>query len=240
MWEALEKTEAVGTFDPAAVTGLPQAARRYLLRAVVPGAPLAASVELTIDGRLRSAPDNPWMEFTSREILHREMGFVWRASTAGMPVRGYDRYVDGAGEMRWRLFGLVPVVQAQDENVTRSAAERYAAERIFLPTSLSPGPGVEWLPDEADDARVAVDVDGRRILLTLTLTEEGDLAQVRLDRWGDRGAGSWRLEPYGVRCAEPRTFEGFRIPTRVEARWSPGNENELLYFEGRISSAQYR
>ena len=239
MWAALEAATPQTPYDSALLESLPDAARRYLQRAIAPDAPPAAFVKLQIDGRLRPAADKPWTAFTSREILGRERGFVWRARMADTPVRGFDRYFDQTGEMCWRLFGLVPVMRAADHNVTRSAAERYAGERIFLPTSLLPGPAVRWLPDEEGSARVALDVDGREIVLTLDLTDEGDLVQVRFDRWGDRGTGDWRLEPYGVRCAAPRTFHGIRIPTRVEALWSPGTDRELLYFEGRVREASY-
>jgi len=39
-------------------------------------------------------------------------GYLWAARTrlAGLPVTGYDRLGSGAGEMRWRLLRLIPVL----------------------------------------------------------------------------------------------------------------------------------
>ena len=65
-------------------------------------------------------------------------------------VGGFDRYLDGHGQLRWKLLGVVPVTQAEGPDVTRSAVGRVAGEAMWLPTALLPRFGVEW---EASDDR---------------------------------------------------------------------------------------
>ena len=46
-------TATAETFDPAAITGLPEPARRWLSHAIAPGTPLWSSVELTMNGQIK-------------------------------------------------------------------------------------------------------------------------------------------------------------------------------------------
>src|SRR5438067_4432369 len=111
---------AAETFDPAAITGLPEPARRWLGHAIAPGTPLCSSVELTMHGQIRLGR---WRPFTARQVLAPPDGYLWaaRVRLAGLPVTGYDRLGPGAGEMRWRLLGLLPVLNESGSDVTRSA-----------------------------------------------------------------------------------------------------------------------
>ena len=153
-------------FEAGTVAELPEPARRYLLRAIEPGTPLARSVELTMSGQLVLDPERPPLAMQAEQILAPPAGFVWRARVAsgGMRIRGFDLYAGGEGAMRWQLWGLVPVVRARGRDVDRSAAGRLAMEAILMPAALVPGRGVTW---EA--------VDENRARFVMTVGEEDEL-----------------------------------------------------------------
>ena len=73
-------------------------------------------------------------------MLSPQRGFVWTARAAGL-IAGGDRYLDGAGTMRWKLAGLVTVAAGEGADISRSAAGRAGAEGVWLPTALLPGSG---------------------------------------------------------------------------------------------------
>ena len=79
-----------------------------------------------------------WRPFTARQVLAPPDGYLWAATArlASLPVTGYDRLSSGAGEMRWRLLRLIPVLTA--------AWPRYHPQRL-----RAPGGG-----DRADPDRV--------------------------------------------------------------------------------------
>lgn len=106
-------------FDPEMVEDLPAPVRRFLLRAIAAGTPLADSVQLEMHGTLRLAPDRDPVPFVAEQLLAPPERFVWRARTTGglFRIRGFDRYGEGKGEMRWRLWGLIPVVRADGYTV---------------------------------------------------------------------------------------------------------------------------
>ena len=123
------------TFDPAMISGFPEPAHRWLRHAIAPGTPLWDSVELTMHGRIKLGR---WRPFTARQVLSPPGGYTWAATArlAGLPVTGYDRLISGAGEMRWRLLRLFPVLTAAGPDITRSAYGRMAGEIVLSPTAF--------------------------------------------------------------------------------------------------------
>ncbi|MFC0037178.1 DUF6544 family protein [Actinomadura rayongensis] len=209
-------------FDPAMVAGLPDAARRWLLHAIAPGTPLATGARLRTRGAIRLG--GAWRPFTAAQILRPPEGFVWSATArvAGLPVIGHDLYDAGAGEMRWRLLGAIPVLSASGPDVTRSAAGRLAGELVLDPAAaLSPAVSFEHV----DDRRVRADVTigGAAHPVTLTVAPDGALVSVTLPRWGNPD-GAYREHAFGAEFLAERTFGGFTVPSRARAGWWYGTD----------------
>jgi hypothetical protein len=133
-------------FSEAEVDGLPEAVRRHLQSAIAPGTPLATSARLRMRGQLKLGG---WLPFRAEQVLAPHHGFHWAARVAGV-IGGFDHYLDGYGELRWTLLGLVPVVHAQGPDVARSAVGRAAGEAMWLPTALLPRFGVAWTAGAAE------------------------------------------------------------------------------------------
>jgi hypothetical protein len=230
-------------FERHLVAGLPEPAQRYLLHAIKPGTRIARSVELRAEGRLRLSPKQGWMRLDCEETIEQERGFLWKARVGGaMRISGFDRYTDGEGEMRWRLWGLVPVMSAMGEDITRSARGRFAGELIFLPGALLPRQGVSWTAEGNDAACASVEIDGERIELHLAIDGEGRLKRLDMRRWGNYGLpkGRWAHIPYAAVSGGEREFEGYSIPDRISVAWWARTVREFEYFEGRVASAAYR
>src|SRR3954471_11519917 len=126
---------AARRFDTQDVGHLPEVARSYLGHAIEPGAPLASAVRLRMHGKIRL---KRWRKFKAVQVITRDGAMVWRASVSmgRATIRGYDRFVGGEGEMKWRLFGLTPIIREAGTDVSRSIANRVAAESIWLPSML--------------------------------------------------------------------------------------------------------
>jgi hypothetical protein len=219
------------TFDPAALVGLPEPARRWLGHAIAPGTPLSSSVELTMHGQIKLGR---WRSFTARQILTPPDGYIWAARTrlAGLPVTGYDRLASGGGEMRWRLMRLIPVLNESGPDVTRSAYGRLAGEIVLIPTafrhaSLSRGEHAgttvaTWqFGDDTESAELLLEPNGR-------------LAEVRVNRWGNPGGAPFGRYPFGVRFEAESRFGGVTIPTVLRAAWG-----ESDFFRAEITGAVF-
>jgi hypothetical protein len=115
--------------------GQPSAPGREVVQhSIREGTPLARTAWLRMRGHIRLG--STWRTFTATQLLAPGAGFIWAATAQfiGVPVLGYDKYFDGAGEMRWRLGGLVPVIAASNAEISTGAAGRLAAESVLAPT----------------------------------------------------------------------------------------------------------
>ncbi len=227
-------------FETDMVNDLPEPARRFLLRAIAPGTPLARFAELTMHGELRLGPDRDPLPFVAEQTLAPPESFVWRARTTGglMRIRGFDRYEEGEGEMRWRLWGIIPVVRARGSDVTRSAAGRLAMEAVLVPSTLLPGKGATWEPVDGDRARFRMTVGDEVVETTLELDSDGRPVRVEAMRWSERAGPGY--EPFVVEMAGELRADGYTIPSRVSAGWSLGSDEEFRFFEATLDRASFR
>lgn len=219
---------AVPTPDPARfsadlTTGLPGPVRRWLSHAVAEGTSLSRGVELRMHGEIFLGR---WSPFTAVQRLSVTHGFVWAATArlVGLPIRGFDRWTRGSGEMRWRLFGAVPVASASGEDVTRSAAGRHAGELLVALPTAALAPEVGWRPLDDDRAVGTVEVGDGRQEVTVAVGADGALAELSMRRWGPLGRGKFGDRPFGATFAEELEAGGLRVPRRVTAGYGFGTD----------------
>lgn len=229
---------AAGTFDPAMTTGLPEPAYRWLSHAIAPGTPLWSSVELTMHGRIKLGR---WRPFTARQVLSPPSGYTWAATArlAGLPVTGYDRLSSGAGEMRWRLLRLIPVLTAAGPDITRSAYGRMAGEIALIPTAFR---HAAWTRGEQPDTAVATwRFGGDAESAELRVARSGRLAEVRVNRWGNPGGAPFGRYPFGVRFEAEARFGGVTIPSVFRAGWwwATERQQEGEFFRAEITGAVF-
>lgn len=180
-------------FDPAMVDELPEAARRYFLYTIAPGAPLHRVSEIRMEGEIglgnQATPGYQPMQV--RQVLAPPHGFVWvleRTGSGAMRMRGFDGM---AGERSWTRFWLnwtLPVVRAgNDDNHLRSSFGRVVAEAVFwAPAALLPQYGVRWEEgDTPNQARAVVTHGALAQRLEIEIAEDGRLLWVMIPRWSN-------------------------------------------------------
>lgn len=233
-----------GRFDPADVVHLPQAIRHYLSHAVAPGVPLARAVRLKMHGQIKL---NNWLPFSAEQVIIWQRGFIWQASVRMfglLPVRGADRLIDGAGGMRWKMLGLIPVMTAEGPDIDRSAAGRVAGESVWLPSVLI-RPGIDWHASEDDPSHLVASytVHGESFEVDLQLANGGRLESLCYQRWGNPDNTTFRYVPFGGLVEKERTFGGYTIPSQMRIGWHFGTdrfEEEGEFFRCVIDAAEYR
>jgi hypothetical protein len=223
-----------GTFTDAELVGLPDPVRRMFTAAIAPGTPLATTAVMEMRGEIRLSR---WTRFRARQVVTPQTGFVWSAR-AGL-VTGFDRYVGGEGEMRWKLLGLVPVQQAVGPDISRSAAGRAAGEAILVPTALLPRFGVEWTALDDDHVSARLRLDAYETQCHCALDTGGQITAWWFQRWGDPdNIGNWSLHPFGADATAHRTFDGVTIASAGQAGWHYGTDrwDEGVFFRFEITA----
>lgn len=206
-----------GGFSAAEVTGLPDTVRRYFEASIVPGTPMASWVRFRMRGSVRIG--GVWLPFRARQTLSPLRGFTWAARVAGVLV-GSDQYADGAGAMEWSLLGLIRVIHADGEQLSRSSAGRAGAEAVWVPTSMLPRFGVRWTGTGPHHAVASYSLDRNELELHYTFDEAARVRSVVLDRWGDpEGNGTWGFHRFEHRLTRHSSFGGVSIPCAGRGAW---------------------
>jgi hypothetical protein len=234
-WAALEQHVPGPTerFSRARLDGLAGPVRRYFEASLTEGVPLAAGAQLQMRGRIKL---RRWLPFHARQLLVPRAGTVWAATVATV-IRGSDHYVDGAGGMDWRLFGIVPLVHAAGTDFSRSAAERAAGESIWVPTATVPTARA-WTVRADRVICAPIEVDGHAVELEHEIDDAGHLEASWFSRWGDPDdTGTWGHHPFGVQVMGHATFDGVTIPNRGRAGWHFGTDRwpDAAFFEFDIT-----
>lgn len=224
-----------GSFDPGEVAALDEPVRRFFGAAIAPGTPRWRSVHLVMRGSIRVGR---WLPFRATQTLTPRRGFLFRARAAGV-ITGSDRYHRGAGAMHWKLFGLVPVMDSDGEDVTRSAAGRAGGEALWVPTALLPHYGTTWEAIDDHHIRARFAVDDTPIDLRHTIDDDGHVTEFVVDRWGDpEGTGTFGWHLFGGSVADWRIFAGMTIPSVGSLGWGYGTDRweEGEFFRYRLTS----
>lgn len=229
-------------FDPAMVAGLPEPARRFLSFAIRPGTPLVTVARIAMTGKFslgtKEAPD--YLPMRANQILAAPHGFLWdmRAGKGAMRVSGSD----SGNWTRFWLYDLAPVARTGgSDDHARSAFGRYVAEAVFwTPAALLPGDNVVWEAVDENTARVTVTRDGAQQAVEVTVDAEGRPLSVSLARWTDANPDKqFRLQPFGGTLSEFRAFDGYMLPTHVEAGNFFGTGDYFPFFIAEVEDISF-
>ena len=231
---------AEGVFDPLAIRSLPDPARRYLTHAIAPGTPLARAARLRMHGEIKL---KSWLSFTAEEVIQWPRGLIWTATVKmhGVPIRGFDQFINGVGEMRWKLLGMIPMVNASGPDITRSAAARFAAETIWLPAVLA-SDEVSWTSMDVNCARARLTTT-ESCEINFQVDKDGRLLSTSMQRWGNPEGGEFHYAPFGAIIENESRFGGNMIPSELRVGWYCGTsrfESEGEFFRCTIDEAIFR
>jgi hypothetical protein len=255
LWRSVQRRQE--TFQSQTIAHLPPVAQRYLAHAIAqrprqgiaPSAPLASAVRLRMHGQIKL---KTWSPFRAEQVIYPQRGMIWQATAwvQGLPILGCDRLVDGAGAMRWKLLGLMPVMVADGPDITRSAIGRLLGEQIWLPSALL-NSATSWSDLNDTQTQASVTYGAETTDLVLTVDSAGRLQSICFNRWGNPDNTEHRYIAFGGYMEQEGTFAGYTIPTQFRVGWHFGHDSrpgalgdraefDGEFFRATIDSAQYQ
>ena len=203
-------------FSAELVASLPEPARRWLTHAIPVGTPLWTTAHVTMRGEIKLGN---WRRFSARQIIAPGVGYIWAATAwmTGLPVRGFDRFSAGTGEMRWRMLGLIPVMTAVGADMARSAAGRLASEIVLAPTGFRTAVWTAGRP--ADHVIGTWQIDGETESVELRIGPRGEVQSALLSRWGNPDGQPFGRYPFGCTVHSEQEFAGLTLPATLTAGW---------------------
>lgn len=227
----------------ADLTGLPDAAQRYLRFAEVAGRPADWSFQLHSRGRFRLRQGWPWMpceawQYNARPGVARV--FHMRIDAAGLvPMSGRDSYLSGRGRMHGRLLDLVTVARGSGPEYDVSELVTFLNDAVILAPSMLLRLPVSWSAAGDGCFDVTLADRGHRVSARVFLDDWGAVCDFSTDdRYRDAPGG-----PVRARWSTPvqgwREVDGRRLPSSASATWhlpdGPLTYAEFTFRPGDIS-----
>ncbi len=229
-------------FGPEILADLPPNAQRFFRATIAPGTPLyrVGAVQMTGRFSLGSADNPAYMDMQASQILAAPQGFLWKMSArrGAMRISGSD---SGSWTRFW-LMGLGPVARIGGRtDHSRSAFGRYIAEAVFwTPAALLPDANTSWQDTGENATRVTVRKGALEQAVDVTLDAAGHPIEVKLMRWSDANPDkTFRLQPFGGTLSGFRQFEGFTLPTHVEAGNFFGTDGYFPFFKADVTDIRF-
>lgn len=223
----------------AMLDGLPEPARRYLLRAGVVGSAVPTIVRLRQVGRIRSSADSAWMPFEADETYSvSPPGFVWRVELPSRAVPlavGRDEYLDGAGSILVKLGAVLPMADEHGPELTDAGLMRFLNEMTSFPAAmLLPNVRIE-AAGEQDAFRLTISDRGAMATGVMVIDAEGLPVTFRALRYN---TGTRSIETWETPFSGHGRFEGLELPSGGAGVWKlPAGD--LDYIELTMTTLEY-
>jgi hypothetical protein len=246
-WRRLNSLQpaAPAAFDDSMIATLPDPAQRFFRFAIAPGTPLHTVAEISMEGEfsLGNKAEPNYMPMRAEQLLAAPYGFVWKVRAGDKAwFAGSDGAADGSSWSRFWLLNIVPVARAgNNADHMRAAFGRYAAEAVFwTPAALLPGEHVRWEAIDESSARVNLTYGELEQAVDLTVDAAGRPVKVVFQRWSNANpAKTFQSQPFGGYLSDFRDFNGFRLPTRVEAGNHFETDDYFAFFKATVTDVRF-
>jgi hypothetical protein len=233
--ERLSRTTSPPLVTETDLTPLPEPVQRYLRLAGVVGQPQVHHFKATWRGRIRAAPDDPWMSFTAEQYNfpgEPARFFLMDAKRSGLPVAVFHAFRSHSATMRVRLLSLVPLVDASGTQLDRAETVTLFNDLCLLAPAALIDSAIRWESIDGRSAQAHYAVGSNTISAVLAFNEAGELVDFVSD---DRLAASpdgtqFTRRRWSTPVSAYRSFGPQRVSTRGEGRWHLP-EGEFVYLE---------
>lgn len=241
-----EPSSRAGVVAERDLRDLPAPVAAYMRRSGAVGMPRVTSFHARFHGRVRSAPDKAWMEFTGEQVntfgANPRRLFIMDATMHGLPVTVLHVYDHGKATMRGKLLSLVTVVSASGPVMDRAETVTLFNDLVvFAPAAIVDAP-IRWTAVDDQHALGTLTYGVETVTARLTFDGSGDLVDFLS---GDRQRASadgktFTQEPWSTPVGDYRVVGGRRVVTAGEGRWdATAPVGPFTYIELKLDDITY-
>lgn len=205
------------------ITHLPQPVQSWLLQSGIIGNEIINYVFLEQKLQmLMSSNQKKWHKAAAHQHFSIEPpAFDWKVDLKINPfvkIFGNDRFVNGKGKMSIKLFGIIPVVNAKNnDKIDQATLQRYLAEIVWFPWAAL-HPGISWEPINDHSAKACFSYKETTGEGVFHFDETGIFERFEAMRYKDSKKDS-PLKKWTVRALKTEKRNEIIIPVELEVDW---------------------
>jgi len=222
------------------LAGLPDPVKRFMEYSQVVGTPYIQKARIKQTGLFKMAPDKPWMPFTAeQEYDILSASFVWKVDMKMAPfihITGGDRLENGAGNMRIKLLGFIPVVNAKGPEIDQGAMTRYLSETIWFPQAFLDS-HITWEAIDSVSAKAIFTIQEKSVEGIFHFDNEGRVTFFECERYSTEGK-EVVLRTWHTPIDEYGEMNGLQLGIRGRAIWKLPR-GDYTYIDVKITKINY-
>lgn len=205
------------------ISQLPEPVQTWLKATGVIGKPRIQSVFMKQNYQIKLKPDQESWYYTMAEQYSTisPPSFVWKAKIEMMPgisAFGRDKFVNGNGEMGFKLFSIFSVANdGPNPQINEAALQRFLGEMVWYPTSAL-SDYITWKDLGSQMAKATMALDDLTGSGIFTFDKNGHVNSFSALRFQGSGPEAKRSE-WIVNVTSTKEFGGIMVPASGEVTW---------------------
>lgn len=223
------------------ILSLPKTVQKWLITSGVVGKEPISNVYLVQELQLKMKEDQKeWNAAEADQYFTiRPPAFNWNINmqmNSIINVVGRDKFENGIGEMLIKMFSLIPIADARNnEKVNEASLQRYLAEIIWFPTAAL-SPYIIWEPIDNQSVKAIMNFQGTEGAGIFHFGNNGEFVKFTAMRFKDVGDKEPKL--WTVNSIKIEERNGIKIPVECEAKWKLGNQ-DWTWLKLKITDIEY-
>jgi len=223
------------------ISCLPTIVQKWLLNSGTIGKEPIYNVYLEQDLQILMKPEQKdWSNAKAKQYFTVEPpAFNWSVNLKRNPflnVVGRDKFENGQGEMTIKMFSLIPVVNARNnEKVNQATLQRYLAEIVWFPSSAL-SPYIVWEKIDDTSAKATMEFNGTKGSGVFQFDEKGNFVKFVAMRYKD--VQDLKPTEWTVTAIKTELRNGIKIPVELKADWKLDNGN-WTWLKLKITDIKY-
>jgi hypothetical protein len=209
------------------VEELPYPVKNWLEKSGVVGKPALKIVQMEQAFEIKLRPEqNDWFYADAEQYISSfPPAFVWKADMKIMhflSTTGRDKFIDGEGEMLFKILSVFPVANdGYNPQINEAALQRFLGEIVWIP-SAALEEYINWEAIDQRSSKGTMTYKGTTGSGVFTFNEKGELEQFSALRYMGSGVDAKKTE-WVVKVLETKEIKGIKIPVRCDATWRLDN-----------------
>ena len=200
---------------------LPELVQKWLEKSGAIESTPPPAVQFTQKGKLRLAPDKPWLVFNANQYVRLDNpSFIWTSKVGQgeiMQFSGIDQFSNGEGKMNVSLYGLIDVVDAKGEEINQGAAVRFLSEIVWYPW-MARSKYITWKVAGEYQLEASFQYEELEVEGLFTFDKDGLPIRFEAIRYNEEKKKNipWRVDIDGSSYSE---LDNVLIPTKAAVIW---------------------
>ncbi|MFN8256519.1 MAG: DUF6544 family protein [Bacteroidales bacterium] len=237
-----QQTEEPKVIKNEDIAHLPELVKKYLHFVGVVGKENVYNMKVSFSGRLRGAPEAPWMKMKAIQysfFKHAIRLFYIKAYKAGIPAFGLHIFKNGKASMVVKFLGLFKLVDNKGKEMDIAETVTHFNDMCLMAPSTLVGADIKWKATGNSSVNAGFTNNGITISADLFFNEKGALVNfISNNRYDLSNPSHPELYPFSTPIESYKNFNGFNLPEKAKTIYhKPGGD--FCYGEFCLESIFY-